>query len=89
MNFSFFRRTGRPASVARERLQVLLAHERSSRGSPDLIAVLRDEILAAIAKYVRADPDSVEVKMDRRDSVTLLEIDVEIVTPSGVALRAR
>jgi cell division topological specificity factor len=88
MNFSFLRR-GRPASVARERLQVLLAHERNSWGSSDLIAVLRDEILAAIAKHVRTDPDSVEVKMDRRESVTLLEIDVEIVTPSGVALKAR
>jgi len=78
-----------PASVARDRLQVLLAHERSFRGKADLIAVLRDEILAVIAKHVRMEPDSVQVKMDRGDSVTLLEIDVEISTPSSATLVAR
>jgi cell division topological specificity factor len=88
MNFGFLRRRS-PASVARERLQVLLAHERSFRGKPDLIAVLRDEILAVIAKHVRMEPDSVQVKMDRGDSVTLLEIDVEISTPSSATLVAR
>jgi cell division topological specificity factor len=88
MNFGFLRRRS-PASVARERLQVLLAHERSFRGKLDLIAVLRDEILAVIAKHVRMEPDSVQVKMDRGDSVTLLEIDVEISTPSSATLVAR
>ncbi len=88
MNFGFLRRRS-PASVARERLQVLLAHERSFRGKADLIAVLRDEILAVIAKHVRMEPDSVQVKMDRGDSVTLLEIDVEISTPSSATLVAR
>jgi cell division topological specificity factor len=88
MNFGFLRRRS-PASVARERLQVLLAHERSFRGKPDLIAVLRDEILAVIAKHVRMEPDSVQVKMDRGDSVTLLEIDVEISTPSSMTVVAR
>ncbi len=88
MNFDFLRRRS-PASVARERLQVLLAHERSFRGKPNLIAVLRDEILAVIAKHVRMEPDSVQVKMDRGDSVTLLEIDVEISTPSSATLVAR
>ena len=88
MNFDFLRRRS-PASVARDRLQVLLAHERSFRGKADLIAVLRDEILAVIAKHVRMEPDSVQVKMDRGDSVTLLEIDVEISTPSSATLVAR
>ena len=81
MNFGFLRRRS-PASVARERLQVLLAHERSFRGKADLIAVLRDEILAAIAKHVRMEPDSVQVKMDGSDSVTMLKIDVDISTPN-------
>jgi cell division topological specificity factor len=88
MNFSFFRRRG-PASVARERLQVLLAHERNFRGKPDLIAVLRDEILAVIAKHVTMEPDSVQIKMDRGDSVTMLKIDVEISTSSCTAVVPR
>jgi cell division topological specificity factor len=88
VNFGFLRHR-RPASVARDRLQVLLAHERSFRGKPDLVALLRDEILAVITKHVRVDPDSVQVKMDRGDTITLLEIEVEISTPSSAALVAR
>ena len=67
----------RTAPAARERLQVLLAHERSSTGS-DLISVLREEILAVIAKHVQVDSDRVHVKMDRDEHMSILEIDVEI-----------
>ena len=76
---SIFRLFGkqRTAPAARERLQVLLAHERSSTGS-DLITVLREEILAVIAKHVQVDSDRVHVKMDRDEHMSILEIDVEI-----------
>jgi cell division topological specificity factor len=67
----------RTAPAARERLQVLLAHERSSAGS-DLISILREEILAVIAKHVQVDSDRVHVKMDRDEHMSILEIDVEI-----------
>lgn len=67
----------RSAPLARERLQVLLAHERAS-SSCDLVAVLREEILAVIAKHVELDSDRVHVKMDRDENVSILEIDVEI-----------
>ena len=68
----------RSAPTARERLQVLLAHERSSVGQSDLVALLREEILAVIAKHVQLDTDKVQVKLDRDTNVSLLEIDVEI-----------
>ncbi len=74
--FSLFRRQ-KSAPMARERLQVLLAHERASVGS-DLVAVLREEILAVIAKHVQVDGDKVQVKMDRDEHVSILEIEVEI-----------
>jgi cell division topological specificity factor len=67
----------RSAPTARERLQVLLAHERSSSGS-DLVAILREEILAVIAKHVEVDADRVQVKMDRDENFSILEIDIEI-----------
>jgi cell division topological specificity factor len=67
----------RSAPAARERLQVLLAHERASAGS-DLAAILREEILAVIAKHVELDGDRVTVKLDRDENVSILEIDVEI-----------
>lgn len=75
----------RTAPAARERLQLLLAHERSSAGS-DLIALLREEILAVIARHVQLDHDKVQVKIERSEFVSTLEIDVEI--PLDAALRA-
>ena len=74
--FSLFRKQ-RSAPMARERLQVLLAHERASLES-DLVAVLREEIRAVIAKHVEFDRDKVQIKMDRDEDVSILEIDVEI-----------
>lgn len=82
--FNLFRKQ-RSAPTARERLQVLLAHERSSTGS-DLVSLLREEILAVIAKHVQVDSDKVQVKMDRDENVTILEIDVEI--PLGAVSQA-
>ncbi|QLF71937.1 cell division topological specificity factor MinE (plasmid) [Peteryoungia desertarenae] len=74
--FRLFNRQ-RSAPMARERLQVLLAHERASSGS-DLVQILREEILAVISKHVELDADRVRVKMDRDEHVSILEIDVEI-----------
>ncbi|MBW9079659.1 cell division topological specificity factor MinE [Rhizobium pusense] len=82
--FNLFRKQ-KSAPLARERLQVLLAHERASSGS-DLVAILREEILGVIAKHVRIDGDRVHVKMDRDEHFSILEIDVEI--PLGADLRA-
>ncbi len=75
--FDIFRKRS-TAPVARDRLQVLLAHERSVIGKSDLMAVLREEILAVIAKHVPVDRDAVQVKMDRGATVSMLEIDVEL-----------
>ena len=72
---------GRPAAtapIARERLQILLAHERSLRGQPDLLLQLREEILAVVARHVVLDPDKVIVRMDRGENVSTLEVDIEL-----------
>ncbi len=74
--FRFFAKR-QSAPLARERLQVLLAHERLSLSS-DLVGILREEILAVIAKHVQLDNDCVKVKIERDERVSLLEIDVEI-----------
>jgi cell division topological specificity factor len=81
--FRFFNRQS-SAPTARERLQVLLAHERSSVGHSDLVNVLREEILAVIAKHVQVDGDRVNVRMDRGEHVSILEIDVEIPLATGM-----
>ena len=83
--FNLFRRAA-SAPVDRERLQILLSHERTTRGQSDLLAVLREEILAVITNHVTVDHDKVQVSMDRGASVSTLEIDVEIPHPSGLLL---
>ena len=75
--FQLFRR--RPtANVARERLQILLAHERASVGQEGLVATLREEILQVIAKHVTLDRDKVQVKLEREGETSILEIEVEM-----------
>ncbi len=81
----FTRRSTAPA--ARERLQLLLAHERAVFGRTDLVAQLQDEILAVIARHVAIDPEKVRVKLDRRDTLATLEVDIEIRTPAAGALK--
>ena len=78
--FSLFRSTT-TAPVARDRLQILLAHERTISGGSDLVALLREEILAVIKKHITVDADKVMVKMDRGAAVSTLEVDIEIPTP--------
>jgi cell division topological specificity factor len=75
---------GRAASapVARERLQILLSHERGLRGQPDLLELLRAEILAAVSRHVVIDSEKVVVRMDRGKHISTLEVDIEV--PHGV-----
>jgi cell division topological specificity factor len=74
---NFFKRN-RSAPVARERLQVLLAHERALSGRADLARILQQEILAVISRHIAIDHDKVIIKLDRGEQVSTLEIDIEI-----------
>jgi cell division topological specificity factor len=69
------------APIARERLQILLAHERGLRGQPDLLMLLREEILSVVSRHVALDPEKVMVRMERGRNVSTLEVDIEL--PSG------
>jgi cell division topological specificity factor len=80
---SLFRYRG-SAPVARERLQTLLSYDRAAHGHRDLLAVLREEILATIAKHVTVDHDNVHIEVDRGARGATLDIDVEI--PHSVPL---
>ena len=80
--FGLFRpRTTAP--VARERLQILLAHERAFVGGSDLAVTLQEEILAVIAKHMAIDRDKVQVKVDHGNTVSTLEIDIEMPNHDG------
>jgi cell division topological specificity factor len=86
MSFNLLRMMRRPpnsAPVARERLQILLAHERGARGQPDLLLMLREEILAVVSRHMTVDPDKVQVRMDRGKNVSTLEVDIEVPNAFG------
>jgi cell division topological specificity factor len=89
MNLMSLFRKNSSAPVARDRLQVLLAHERSVIGKSDLLATLQEEILAVIAKHITVERDAVQIKMDRGASVSTLEIDVEVPFDTSKKLVSR
>jgi cell division topological specificity factor len=80
----FFKRKP-TAGVARERLQVLLAHERIATGHSELLAKLQEEIIQVIAKHIKIDREQVHVKLDRGTDMSTLEIDVDLPTVMPVA----
>lgn len=80
--FSLFRQPSRKsAETAKERLQIVMAHERANRSSPDYLPLLQKELLAVIAKYVEIDEDRVEVKLDRGGAFSTLEVNIELPSP--------
>jgi cell division topological specificity factor len=82
MNFlKFFRvRSEAPptAAQARERLQVVLAHERAYASAPDFIPKLQNEILQVIARYVDFDQDKLSINLEHKGTVSRLEVDIEL-----------
>ncbi len=78
LNICRFFGESRSAPVARERLQLLLAHERASAGRSELIGRMRDDIVAVIARHAGIDKRDVRVKINRRNRVFTLKIDMDV-----------
>ncbi|ADP96496.1 cell division topological specificity factor MinE [Marinobacter sp. DSM 26671] len=66
------------ASVAKERLQIIVAHERGQRDQPDYLPQLQQELLEVIRKYVQISDDMVQVEVDRNESCSVLELNVTL-----------
>lgn len=76
----FFRRS-RPvtsADSAKERLQILLSHERTDRSSPEYLPMLQRDILEVIQRYMRVGDDGVDIKLERGEELSTLEINIEL-----------
>ncbi len=75
------------ASVAKERLQIILAHERSGRNAsePDYLPALQRDLVAVIGKYIQINPDHIKVQLDRHDDLEVLEVKIEL--PETAATR--
>ncbi|MDB5819353.1 MAG: cell division topological specificity factor MinE [Rhizobacter sp.] len=67
------------ASVAKERLQIILAHERNGQTSkkPDWLPALQRELVAVISKYVSIDSEDIKVHLERQDNLEVLEVKIE------------
>ena len=72
------------ASVAKERLQIILAHERGGRGGrrPDYLPALQRELVAVISKYVSIKPDDIRVNLEKQDDLEVLDIKIELPDPA-------
>ncbi len=73
----FFRKTQKSASVAKERLSIIVARERSvTRNAPDYLPQLQQELLQVIAKYEKIDLGAVTVNVDRTNGCEVLELNI-------------
>jgi len=67
------------ASIAKERLQLIIAHERiGGRPPADYLPALQKELVAVISKYVKISDDDIRVSLERQDDLEVLEVKIEI-----------
>jgi cell division topological specificity factor len=77
------------ASQAKERLQIVLAHERIGRTREDFLPKLQQELVAVVARYVAIDPGKVNINLDRGGELSTLAIEIELPGPKPAgAMRA-
>ena len=81
--FDFLKAKKNTAETAKNRLQIIIAQERSSRGAPDYLPLLRRELLEVIKKYVNIDADAVKVDLLKEGDHDVLDISVAL--PDGKA----
>jgi cell division topological specificity factor len=68
------------ANVAKERLQIILAHERSGRNAaePDYLPELQRDLIAVLSKYVKINAEDIRVNLERQDNLEVLEVKIEL-----------
>lgn len=68
------------ASVAKERLQIILAHERTGNRNhqPDYLPQLQRDLVAVISKYIQINPNDIKVNLERQDNLDVLEVKIEL-----------
>lgn len=82
MDYIFRNRPKTTANIAKERLQIIVSHERTTRHGPDYLPMLQRELIAVISKYVDIDQDQVKVELERSGNCSILELNITL--PDGV-----
>jgi cell division topological specificity factor len=75
---ALFRRQPKSANIAKERLRIIVAQERTARGAPDYLPLLQRELLEVIRKYVNVDPDAIVVTVEKEAGQEVLELSVAL-----------
>ncbi len=73
------------AAVAKERLQILVAHDRIQRDSPSYLPMMQKELLAVVRKYVAVDEESISINLEQDGNQEILELN--IVLPDSASPR--
>jgi cell division topological specificity factor len=76
----FRRQPPSSAETARERLQILLAHERAGLNGAEFLPQMQRELIEVIRKYVQVDDDRVQVSLDNDGNISVLEVNIELPT---------
>ena len=74
----FFGTKQKTASVAKERLSLIIAHERGTNRAPDFLPELQRELIAVISKYVNVGPDDINVQLEKQDNCEILEVNITL-----------
>ncbi|MGB4467710.1 MAG: cell division topological specificity factor MinE [Azovibrio sp.] len=70
------------ASIAKERLQLIIAHERNDLNSkPDFLPALQQELVAVISKYVAVHQDDIKVSLEKQGNYEILEVNIVLPEP--------
>ncbi|CAB1370023.1 cell division topological specificity factor MinE [Denitratisoma oestradiolicum] len=70
------------ASMAKERLQLIIARERSGESTaPDFLPQLQQELIQVISKYVRVNPNDIKVSLEKQDNYEVLEVNIVLPEP--------
>ncbi|NLA66985.1 MAG: cell division topological specificity factor MinE [Gammaproteobacteria bacterium] len=83
--FDFLKVRKNTASIAKERLRIIVAQERSHRGAPDYLPLLQRELLEVIRKYVSVDVDAVKVDLVKDGEHDVLDISVALTDERATA----
>ena len=72
------------ATIAKERLQLIIAHERNDQNNkPDFLPALQKELIAVISKYVSVNPDDIKVSLEKQGNYEVLEVNIVLPEPQA------
>ena len=82
--FDFFRSKKQgSASLAKERLQIIVSHERRRSSTPDFLPRLQQDILEVVRKYIQIDENQIKLSVDRNDDCEVLELNISLSDLGG------